>query len=180
MKNMMFLSWHGNCVPSVKAMKPPGVGMTNRMKRKACWAFAVPAVTAMLTLSAPVSGAVLFADDFNSGASAAWGNQQGNWRDTGGVYDAGSPGNFPITYTDVTTHTALSDFTLDIDVNQVDDGGIWLRSDYNGGAINGVLLVTGGAGGTYPGFYWHTVQNGVFSAPAATPAIWAFRGRMYI
>jgi hypothetical protein len=112
---------------------------------------------------APASAVVVFSDNFNSGANAAWGNQHGNWRAADGVYDAGSPSNSPLTYTDVTTLPSLTDFVLDVDVNAIDDGGIWLRSNYNGGAFNGVLLVTGGLTGSYDGFYWHTVVNGGFS-----------------
>ena len=37
---------------------------------------------------------------------------------------------------------------------------IWLRSSFNGGAINGILLVTGGDGGTFNGLYFHEVHNG--------------------
>ncbi|MEQ9408839.1 MAG: PEP-CTERM sorting domain-containing protein [Fuerstiella sp.] len=73
---------------------------------------------------------------------------------------------FQATYTDVSTLTGLTDFAVDVDVNDLDDGGIWLRSDYNGGSLNGVLLVTGGNGGTYDGLYWHVVTNG--SVAAAT------------
>jgi hypothetical protein len=42
-----------------------------------------------------------------------------------------------------------------------DDGGVWLRSDYNGGSFNGVLLITGGFNGSHDGLYWHIIQNGV-------------------
>jgi len=111
----------------------------------------------------PAFATVVFSDNFNSGANAAWGNQRGSWRASDGVYDAASPSNSPVTYTDVLTLPSLTDFVLDVDVNALDDGGIWLRSNYNGGAINGVLLVTGGNTGTYDGLYWHIVQNGGFS-----------------
>lgn len=120
-------------------------------------------VTMLFLLSGPASATVIFSDNFDSGASAAWGNERGNWRDTGGEYDATNPTNSPITYSSVTTLTGLTDFALDVDVNGLDDGGIWLRSSFNGGLINGVLLVTGGSSGTNNGLYWHIVQNGGFS-----------------
>ena len=59
-------------------------------------------------------------------------------------------------------------------VNDLNDGGIWLRSAYNGGAVNGVLLVTGGQLGTFSGFYWHVFQNGAASPqlnPVTVPGI---------
>jgi len=102
----------------------------------------------------------IFFDDFNSGADPAWGNERGNWEATGGVYYASEPNNNPLVYSSVTTLPALADFTLEVDINDVDDGGVWLRSDYNGGSVNGVILIIGGDRGTYNGLYWHVVQNG--------------------
>ena len=118
--------------------------------------------------SSTASAVTLFSDDFDGGASAAWGNQAGAWRTDGGTYDAGAPSNAPLTYTGVTTLTSLTDFILDVDVNNVMDGGIWLRSSYNGGAINGVLLVTNALGA---GLYWHTVQNGVITGTSSGPTL---------
>jgi hypothetical protein len=125
--------------------------------------YALPALALAAATASPASASVVFFDDFNAGASAAWGNEHGNWRAVGGTYDATNPSNGPNTYSDVTTLTSLTDFTVDVDINEFDDGGIWLRSSYNGGAFNGVLLVTGGASGSNNGLYWHTVQNGSFS-----------------
>ena len=114
--------------------------------------------------SGAASGATLFFDNFNSGASAAWGNQLGTWRADGGVYDATFPDNVPNTYTDVTTLPSLTNFIVDVDINFLNDGGVWLRSSRSaGGVINGVLLVTGGSSGSNNGLYWHTVQNNSFS-----------------
>jgi hypothetical protein len=115
-----------------------------------------------------VHATVVFSDNFNAGADPAWGNQSGQWRARHGTYDAKIPGNgqtHPVTYTDVTTEKSLADFTVHVTVKDLNDGGVWLRSDYNGGQINGVLLVTGGDLGTFNGFYWHIVQDGNFSAP---------------
>lgn len=132
---------------------------TPRFGRTAVMLIALAAAVA----ASPAAALVVFSDDFNAGASAAWGNQVGSWRTGAGTYDATNPGNSPVTYTDVTTQTGLTDFVLDVDVNELDDGGIWLRSNYNAGSINGVLLVTGGSGGSNDGLYWHTVQNGSYS-----------------
>jgi len=131
-------------------------------------------IAAILVLGAaalaPAAAAahVAFSDNFNHGANPAWGNQSGDWRALRGTYDAAIPGNgqtHPVTYSDVTTAAALTNFTTKVTVKDLNDGGVWLRSSYNNGNINGVLLVTGGELGTYNGFYWHIVQNGVFSAP---------------
>lgn len=138
--------------------------------------FSAGVLATFLTMSMPASAAIVFSDTFDAGASAAWGNERGNWRDTGGVYDAATPDNSPITYSSVTTFSALTDFALDVDVNDVDDGGIWLRSAFNGGAINGVLLVTGGNNGNNNGLYWHTVQNGIFSSPLQSVGISGLQG----
>ena len=128
----------------------------------------------LLMYSIQAFAITLFSDDFNSGASSAWGNERGSWRASDGVYDAAEPNNNPITYSGVTTLLSLTDFAVDVDINDLDDGGLWLRSDYNNGNINGVLLVTGGHGGSYDGLYWHTVQNGIFSSelmPVTSPGL---------
>jgi hypothetical protein len=104
------------------------------------------------------------------------GNEAGSWRTAGGSYDASVPDNNPITYTSVTTLTGLADFRVQVDVNEVDDGGIWLRSSFNGGSISGVLLVTGGNNGNADTLYWHTVVNGAFSAPTATSFLPGLQG----
>ena len=122
----------------------------------------------VLALAAAPAGraATVFSDNFNAGAKADWGNEAGQWRAVKRTYDASVPGNGnpnPVTYSDVVTHPSLTDFTVKVTVKDLNDGGVWLRSAYNGGKINGVLLVTGGQLGTYNGFYWHVVQNGQFS-----------------
>ena len=104
---------------------------------------------------------VPFSDDFTGGASSAWSNDRGSWRSAGGVYDATNPNSQPPTYTAVRTRPGLGDFAVDVDVLSWNDGGVWLRSDFNGGAVNGVLFVTGGLSGAYDGFYWHVWTDGV-------------------
>jgi hypothetical protein len=118
------------------------------------------------TTAGAAYGSVIFKDNFTGGAKPDWGNESGQWRALQGTYDASVPGNgttHPVTYSSVATHPALTNFTVKVTVKDLNDGGVWLRSAYNGGLINGVLLVTGGSSGTYNGFYWHEVQNGVFS-----------------
>ncbi len=89
-----------------------------------------------------------------------WGNQVGAWTATGGIYYATVPSSSPPTYTSLPT--TLADFSFDVDVNKLQDGGVWLRSSTN---QNGVLLVTGGHSGTGTGLYWQIVNNGVSSSP---------------
>lgn len=120
------------------------------------------------------SAAVVFSDNFDAGASPAWGDERGGWRDTGGTYDATNPSNSPVTYSSVTTLPGLTDFSVDVDVLGFDDGGVWLRSSFGGGNISGVLLVTGGFTGSNDGLYWHVVTGGSFSgvlSPGAAPGV---------
>jgi hypothetical protein len=131
--------------------------------------------TLNLTLSNPTNGATLgtqqtatvtivdneqliFADNFDNGASSLWGNEVGNWQQNQGFYDAQNPNNTPLTYSSLPY--ILKDFSIELDINNVQDGGIFLRSTDNN---NGVLLVTGGEIGTGTGFYWHIIQDGVVS-----------------
>jgi hypothetical protein len=97
--------------------------------------------------------ALLFSDDFNSGAKSVWGNEAGSWYTNGGTYDALYPNNSPLTYSSVTSLPSLIDFTLELNINDVRDGGVWLRSPGTG---LGVLLVTHGATNT---LYWHLVDG---------------------
>lgn len=125
------------------------------------WITIVAASFVLAMGAAPAAhAAVAFSDDFSAGPSSVWGNESGSWRGGGGVYDATFPSNSPMTYSSVTSLPALTDFAVDVDVNSWDDGGVLLRSRYNGGAIDGILLVTGGFGGGFGGFYWHRMVGG--------------------
>ena len=123
-------------------------------------------VTAFLVASISplaVAAAVTFADDFNAGASGLWGNEVGAWVTTGGTYGATfvPPNDFPSAHSSLPF--VLSDFTVQFDANDIKDGGIWLRSSAAGATAVGrvgVMLVTGGRGGTGTGLYWHIVPNG--------------------
>jgi hypothetical protein len=118
---------------------------------------------ALLLVIVPTAGhaAVLFSDNFDAGASAEWGNESGNWAASGGVYNAGAPTNNPTTYSSIPD--VVTDFIFEVDVNDVQDGGVWLRSSFVGGQRSGLLLVTGGNGQTGTGLYFHAVLNDVFS-----------------
>ncbi len=118
-------------------------------------------ILAGLPLLGAAAQASTFFDDFNSGPSPLWNNQRGSWFGNAGTYDAQFPSNSPTTYSDLSY--SLGDFSVDVDVNKLQDGGIWLRSSFGGGSESGVLLVTGGFGGSGTGLYWHTVQSGSYS-----------------
>jgi hypothetical protein len=116
-----------------------------------------------------VRAQIVFSDNFDAGASAQWSNLRGSWFASGGVYDAQFPQNIPPTFTGLPY--VLQNFAVDVDINQVADGGLWLRCDANG--TNGVLLVTGGNGwgsGVRGGnaghsLYWHVITPANVSAP---------------
>jgi hypothetical protein len=97
------------------------------------------------------SADVIFSDNLADRASPLWGDEVGSWT-TGGYY-AQSPSFSPMTYTSLPFN--LRDFALDVDITNVQDGGIWLRSHDN---LHGVVLMTGGLGGTGTGLYWHIVN----------------------
>jgi len=120
---------------------------------------ALVALPLVMATPAAVKAATVFQDSF------AWGNERGDWRTGSRQYDAALPDNTPPTYSSVVSLPNLTNFTVNVTVNRLDDGGIWLRSNYNGGNINGILLVTGGKLGTHNGFYWHVFVNGVASPP---------------
>ncbi len=113
----------------------------------------------LLLLAGNGSAAPLFIDNFDSGASALWGNERGSWRAAGGVYDAEFPNNSPTTYTSLPYN--LRDFTLEFDMINAGDGGVFLRSAYNGGSETGVLLVIGGNFTGFDGMYFHGPGGGV-------------------
>lgn len=114
------------------------------------------AMVAVLCLVTTTHAASVFNDDFDTGASGLWGNEVGNWSDAGGVYRATAPHNLPAAYSSLPFD--LSDFTVSVDINNVDDGGIWLRSQHTGAGqsgVEGVLLVT-----LSGQLYWHVTVGG--------------------
>lgn len=119
-------------------------------------------VLSLLVLSGPANAAPIFYDNFDSGASALWGNERGSWRSVGGVYDAEFPSNSPTTYTSLPYN--LRDFILEFDMLNAGDGGVFLRSAYNGGSETGVLLVVGGSFTGHDGMYFHGPGGGIVGA----------------
>lgn len=95
-----------------------------------------------------------FFDNFNSGASGYWGNESGAWVASGGVYSAGLPSNFPNASSSLPW--VVGDGEIEADINNVTDGGIWIRSSSAGGSIGrvGVLLIT-----KNNSLYWHVVTD---------------------
>jgi hypothetical protein len=106
-----------------------------------------------------------FVDRFDSGASALWGNEQGNWGAERGFYRAANPSTFPNARS--LLPFMLRDFTVEFDAIDISDGGPWLRSAAAPGSSvgqSGVLLVLGGLGGTGDGLYWHVTHGGGYGA----------------
>jgi hypothetical protein len=98
----------------------------------------------------------LFSDDFDNGSSPLWGNESGNWQVINQAYNAQLPDNVPNAHSSLPF--VLDDFEVSLDVNNVTDGGVWLRSAPAPGTSigrTGVLLVARSGG-----FYWHVVTGG--------------------
>jgi hypothetical protein len=122
---------------------------------------------ALFTVSLPAQ--VIFTDNFDAGASPLWSNLRGAWTAAGGVYSATYPQNIPPTFTGLPF--VLENFAVDVDINQVADGGVWLRCGASG--TNGVLLVTGGfgwgsgirGGNAGRSLYWHVITPQNWSSP---------------
>jgi len=136
------------------------------MKRVKSATMILAALALLLGGVGHVRAGVVFSDNFNAGASPLWGNELGNWTASGGDYFAQSPNNNPPTYSSLPFN--LTNFTFDVDINNVGDGGIWLHSSDQ---KNGILLVTGGNGygaGSRIGdagtdLYFHVISNGSVS-----------------
>lgn len=124
---------------------------------------------ALLSAGAGFAQTTIFTDNFNVGASPDWNNLRGDWIATNGVYYAQVPSNNPLTYTAIPFN--LADCSIDVDINAVADGGVWMHSDETGD--NGILLVTGGngwglgdrGGDAGTSMYWHVVVGGNYSSP---------------
>jgi hypothetical protein len=130
--------------------------------------FGVGLTLHLLASTAPAQTTTIFTDNFNSGPSPLWSDSRGDWIASNGVYFAQQPNNNPLTLTALPF--TLTDFTVEMDINGVADGGVFLRSDPTG--ENAILLVTGGnnyGGGSRGGnagtsMYWHQIVGNVFSS----------------
>jgi hypothetical protein len=119
-----------------------------------------------ITLSTQAQAELLFFDDFEDGARPEWGNEYGDWVASAGVYSSTIQSNIPPTYSSVSSLPELVDFVVELDVNGVRDGGVYLRSHYcESGLVDGVILVIGGYSGTFNGFYWHVCYCDGWSEP---------------
>ncbi|MCA9290518.1 MAG: hypothetical protein KDA25_05285 [Phycisphaerales bacterium] len=128
---------------------------------------AVLALTSGMIAAPALAGGNDFFDDFSSRPSPLWGNEFGNWTASGGVYSAAVSSNFPNSYSSLPFE--FESFVLDLDINDVADGGVWLRSEPAPGTpigIKGVLLVTGAGNNS---FYWHIVPTGDSYGPSLLP-----------
>jgi len=107
-------------------------------------------IVLLITMTSMCGGEVIFEDNFDNGPDPAWNPQ---WDSTGGTY-GGSMG-----FSRITLFDNLTDFTVEVDVKSVDDGGLLLRGSMTGNY--GVVLVTGGKGNqNYNGLYWHVNSGG--------------------
>ncbi len=123
-------------------------------------------VALSLLLVGSANAAVLFTDTFTSGASPLWGNEVGDWVASGGAYYATAPNNMPNAYSSLPFN--LTDFAIDFDVNNVSDGGVFLRMTPAPGTtfgVKGILLNLKVPDGG-PKIYWH-----VFNGDTATPPL---------
>ncbi len=115
---------------------------------------------AFFCILADMRAAVIFSDDFSAGASPLWGNESGAWVANTGTYYATAPNNAPNAYSSLPF--GLTDFSVDFDLNDVSDGGIFLRATPVPGSasgIKGILLnLKVPAGG--PRLYWHIFYDG--------------------
>jgi hypothetical protein len=109
---------------------------------------------------------VVFSDTFSPAPSAVWGNEVGAWTASGGAYFATAPNNNPTAISSLPYN--LTDFSVDFDVNNVTDGGIFLRATVVPGGpagVKGILLnLKVPAGG--PRIYWHVFTDGTNATPA--------------
>jgi len=135
---------------------------------------------ASLTLIAQAHALTSFSDNFNSGASALWGNEVGAWAAAGGVYKATSPGFMPPA--DSSLPFNLADFTVDFDINNVNDGGIWLRSSAapsTAFGIKGVLLALKTTDGPAR-IYWHIDPDGTTEGSPTNVTVLAYGNNPHI
>lgn len=119
----------------------------------------------VLGLADAAAALPVFTDDFSSGPSPLWGNEVGAWTVTAGAYSATLPNNLPNAYSSLPFN--LTDFSVDFDVQDVMDGGIFLRMTPAPGTtfgVQGILLNLKVPDGG-PKIYWHIFNGDTASAP---------------
>jgi hypothetical protein len=125
--------------------------------------FALPLAWMFVAAHAPAP--VVFSDTFSPAPSAFWGDEVGAWTASGGAYFATAPNNNPNAISSLPYN--LTDFSVDFDVNNVTDGGIFLRASVVPGGpagVKGILLnLKVPAGG--PRIYWHVFTDGTNATP---------------
>ncbi|MGE4071038.1 MAG: hypothetical protein AB7E72_07675 [Lysobacterales bacterium] len=105
---------------------------------------------ALLLAFSTASAQSVYTDNFDAGPQLPWSNLRGDWQATAGEFAAQAPTNTPPTATLLPLE--LSDFSFELDVLDVADGGLWLRTDPTANA--GVLLVL------FPDrIYWHVISS---------------------
>src|SRR5438105_786981 len=134
------------------------------MKNRSIWLNLSFSVMSLVAINHGHAG-VIFSDDFASGPSPLWANESGAWTASAGDYYATAPNNLPNAYSSVPYN--LTDFTVDFDINDVSDGGVFLRATPAPGTpsgIKGILLnFKVPAGG--PRLYWHVFYDGTNASP---------------
>lgn len=113
-------------------------------------------VTVVVIVCVSPVEATLFTDDFNTGPSVLWGNEQGNWQVVNQAYKAQAPSSWPNAHSSLPF--VLDDFEISLDINSLVDGGVWLRSSAAPGTLigrTGILLVA-----RSHDLYWHVVPTG--------------------
>ena len=122
--------------------------MKTKLLGAVCVVFAI--AVSLLAFSDIARSDVLFSDDFNSGASAAWGNDLGI-----GQQMAASTARKIRATNQILTRSSRR-------VISGRDGGIWLRASPNAGTIGvtGILLIFLNDELNNNMLFWHEVGNG--------------------
>jgi hypothetical protein len=110
------------------------------------------AAAALLIATGVAAAESTWRDNFDQGQQLPWTSVRGNWIASDGTYAAQQPGSSPVTA--ALLPYDLSDFSIEVDLIQPVDGGLWLRA--NADATSGVLLVV-----FANRMYWHVIADPV-------------------
>lgn len=122
-------------------------------------------------LTNAAKAAVIFSDNFDSGASPEWGNERGNWTTLNGAYFATNPSETSDLYSisSINLPGSLTHYQVDVDIIRTDHdfgvneparareflGGILLNVSDNQDGLRFVVH--------YDAVFWQTRINGVWS-----------------